>query len=253
MGVSHTRGRRERGLGPPEARRGGVGVSRGPSLEGITPLAPWRPGLPRATARPHGHCQCRGLYFPQKLLDKVLQTPWGQKEHPTAKGWGGHRSRGGGTSHHQGGGCEGGGEAQPEGCKGAGVDPGQPPVGLAAGFALRHAQEQHGGHSPTRAPPAPALCSLESLVGFGHPSPSWGGEICCSKDLKRFKSLLLRSRQCSPMPQGDVYGVCGDLVQGGVPPGTPMQGCPSCCWGPHGCCWYWPSVAVKKSSSTLFM
>lgn len=108
-------------------------------------------------------------------------------------------------------------------------------------------------HSSTRAPPAPALCSLESLVGFGHPSPSWGGEICCSKDLKHFKSLLLRSRQCLPMPQGDVYGVCGDLVQGGLPPGTPMQGCPSRCWGPHGCCWYWPSVAVKKSSSTLFM
>lgn len=108
-------------------------------------------------------------------------------------------------------------------------------------------------HSSTRAPPAPALCSLESLVSFGHPSPSWGGEICCSKDLKHFRSLLLRSRQCSPMPQGDVYGVCGDLVQGGVPPGTPMQGCPSHCWGPHGCCWYWPSVAVKKSSSTLFM
>lgn len=52
-------------------------------------------------------------------------------------------------------------------------------------------------------------------------------EICCSKDSKQFKSLLLRSRQHPPVPLGDGYEVGGDLLQGKHPWAPQWKGVPA--------------------------
>lgn len=164
----------------------------------------------------------------------VLQTPRGDKEHPTAKGCSGQRCWGG-SCHHWG--AKG---AQPEQGE---VTPGQLQRGWSLDLPAGKRRDSRAG-------------TLGAPAEFPVPSPSfWGSALAVHPHLKVTNLQLPSSGALQIFPASSKQSLIparGD-VRGDV--GHPQHPKPGLCQlqGPQGCCWYWPSVAVKKSSSTLFM